>query len=149
MCKARYQIRILCLHQGIEGTVVKCHLETVNLTDGPRFIAVSYEWGDPNPTTNIIVNGVDTSLTENLQKALLQLRAMKVERVRADAVCINQSDNREESLQVRLMKQIYSVASQTFAWLGEPGNDGAAAAIVSMKPVSPALSQQSGSNVLS
>ncbi|GAW25141.1 putative heterokaryon incompatibility protein [Rosellinia necatrix] len=47
-----YQIRILLLQLGTNGTIVKYRLEKVNLADGPRFVALSYRWGDPNVTTN-------------------------------------------------------------------------------------------------
>ncbi|KAJ3577620.1 hypothetical protein NPX13_g2947 [Xylaria arbuscula] len=48
----------------------------------------------------------------------------------------------EKSLQVRMMKHVYSAAYQTFAWLGEPRADGAAAAIASMRSASHELPQQ-------
>ena len=139
-----YQIRLLYLHPDTDDAVIRCDLEKASLTDGHRFVALSYEWGNEAIVTNIVANGVITSVRENLQKALKQLRSMKVEQVWADALCINQSDNTEKSLQVRIMKHIYSAAHKTFAWLGESGSDGAAVAIARLRTASLELSYQSG-----
>jgi hypothetical protein len=46
-----------------------------------------------------------------------------------DAVCINQADNTEKSLQVRHMKQIYEQGATTISWLGRRDNDMAELAI--------------------
>ncbi|KAI1735184.1 heterokaryon incompatibility protein-domain-containing protein [Xylaria scruposa] len=139
---ASYQIRLLYLHPDPKDAVVRCDLERVNFADGHHFVALSYQWGDDTTVTDIVVNGVVTPVHENLQRALRRLCTMKVERVWADALCINQSDDMEKTLQVRMMRHIYSAAYKTFAWLGECGADGAAAAIIGMKTRPPELSQQ-------
>ena len=38
------------------------------------YSALSYVWGNPNDTTNILVNGVETQITKNLAEALHRLR---------------------------------------------------------------------------
>ncbi|KAI1361078.1 heterokaryon incompatibility protein-domain-containing protein [Xylaria arbuscula] len=121
-----HQIRLLYLHPDADDAVVRCDLEKVYLADNHRFIALSYQWGDETVVADVVVNGAVTPIHKNLQTALVQLRSMKAER----------------SLQVRMMKHVYSAAHQTFAWLGEPGADGAAAAIASMRSASHELPQQ-------
>ncbi|KAE9373900.1 heterokaryon incompatibility, partial [Stipitochalara longipes BDJ] len=93
------------------------------------FNALSYCWGDANVTTGIFVNGLETQVTKNLADALLQLRAIGVRRVWADAICINQADRREQTHQLRVMRNIYERAATTFAWIGRDGSDRAASAI--------------------
>lgn len=62
----------------------------------------------------------DVEITRNLHAALLQLRDPIFERTLwIDAVCINQKDDEERSLQVAAMATIYGLASRVVAWLGE------------------------------
>jgi hypothetical protein len=67
---------------------------------------------------NILVNNVQTTVTINLYDALWQLRALKIYEIWVDAICINQEDKTERSLQVRFMKRIYEKARGVIAWLG-------------------------------
>jgi len=84
------------------------------------YIALSYCWGDPNSEVPIDVNGHSFRATANLHEALLRLRNLGKYKVWADAVCINQGDRQERSLQVRLMKQIFSKAKEVIACVGTP-----------------------------
>lgn len=66
------------------------------------------------------INGANFYITENLHAALLQMRFEDRARVLwADAICINQEDDKEKSAQVAIMAQIYGSGSRTLAWLGE------------------------------
>jgi hypothetical protein len=108
---------------------VTCSLEHIALTDNnePKFVALSYVWGDPDFTHCIMVNGHSFAVTANLYAALRHLR--KVSSTIGfdaaefpfwiDAICINQADVDEKSLQIPRMREIYSSASQVIAWLGE------------------------------
>jgi hypothetical protein len=96
---------------------------------------LSYFWGDAKVTKPIQVNysekssresnGLVTSqttfnITTNLEAALRVLRSTLSRPVLwADAICIDQSDDKERSSQVALMAEIYSQAVQTIVWLGE------------------------------
>ncbi|KAL8393648.1 hypothetical protein RB595_003401 [Gaeumannomyces hyphopodioides] len=53
-------------------SVIDCKLHVVSLFDKPEFIALSYAWGDPTVTTEIIVNGAPFDATVNLYAALRQ-----------------------------------------------------------------------------
>jgi hypothetical protein len=116
--------------------IVKCRLATVSLERNPKYIALSYAWGDPSDTSDIIVNGNVVPVTRNLASALQQLRTTILPKTRlwrmwkrlparfwADAICINQEDMRERNHQVQLMESIYSQASLVVSWLG-PDDDG-------------------------
>ncbi|EQK97466.1 Heterokaryon incompatibility [Ophiocordyceps sinensis CO18] len=59
------------------------------------------------------------SVTESLSSCLKCLRRKRVEaRIWADAVCINQQDKEEKSIQVRRLGSLYSRAARVIVWLG-------------------------------
>jgi len=57
-------------------------------------------------------------VTENLYRALRRLRQRRVRRLLVDAICINQSDDREKEWQVGHMGSIYREASSVQIWIG-------------------------------
>jgi hypothetical protein len=66
------------------------------------------------------LNGVEVSVTANLESALRHMRLQNQTRMLwADAICINQSDIAEKNIQVRLMGEIYTSCSKCLVWLGE------------------------------
>ncbi|KAF9487339.1 hypothetical protein BDN71DRAFT_1478720 [Pleurotus eryngii] len=91
----------------------------------PDFTALSYTWGDPGVRSEILINGnAKLSITTSLEVALLALQREDAPvALWIDQICINQDDAREKAVQVPLMSQICSSASQTIAWLG-PATDG-------------------------
>lgn len=108
---------------------IVCQLHTISLDDKPGFIALSYVWGDSTVTEQVLVDGVEISITKNLANGLrqafyhLKRRAeeMKVDLqpiVWADALCINQADLDEKNHQIPLMKSIYSSAAFVVASIG-------------------------------
>lgn len=114
-----------------------CELITHSLLDNPedQYIALSYVWGDPNITKEIIVNGVSVPVTINLAAALrsIQLHLSPAsasegesldlpQYLWADALCINQTDLVEKGQQVLMMDRIYTQASLVISWLGS-GDD--------------------------
>ncbi|KAI2462917.1 heterokaryon incompatibility protein-domain-containing protein [Annulohypoxylon bovei var. microspora] len=88
--------------------------------DGPKEIpyeALSYTWGAPVFSLPIQINGVDFFITENLDSALRHLRLTDSKRyLWVDALCINQFDVREKSVQVGRMFSIYQKARRVVAW---------------------------------
>lgn len=104
-------------------------LKTVSLTDDLEFIALSYVWGDPGVTDEVIIDGVVVNVTLNLAAALWYFKEYDMLRgipdgrplhIWIDAVCINQHDLDERAQQVAFMKDIYSSAKHVFSWLGPP-----------------------------
>src|SRR3569833_180010 len=119
-------------------------LTETNLNDKPYFKALSYTWGIPyteqydNPEVDVVAAtsnkyeiacGPDQvpQVSENLFDVLDRLVRNAGEGGLApmwiDALCINQADTREKSLQVLLMGDIYSSATQVVIWLGKAGPD--------------------------
>jgi hypothetical protein len=121
----RYEIRILRLDPAPDDGIISGTLIKVSLLGTPTYHALSYCWGDEFATRNAIFNDIDVPITVSLDSALRYCRRHGIDRVWADAICINQSDLTEKSLQVRNMKQIYYHAIKTIAWLGDRQDDGA------------------------
>ena len=127
---SRFETRLLYIHpsdvlddNGDDSSIVQCQLKHISLLDPPTYIALSYCWGDPTITKPILIGKQVVSVTTNLEMALRELRRRGIERVWADAVCINQNDLYERSQQVLQMGQIYAQATEAFAWLGPSDND--------------------------
>ncbi|KFA45742.1 hypothetical protein S40293_09460 [Stachybotrys chartarum IBT 40293] len=113
-------IRVLVLDSGIYDDDIKCCLKQVDLGKKPPFIALSYVWGNPNECAPIECNGATVQVTDNLAAALRRLRHNNDPVVVwADALCINQKDNEEKALQVGMMDEIYSAATQVVVYVGE------------------------------
>jgi hypothetical protein len=112
-------LRILTLHSGDVSKPIRCTLQIVSFRDKPSYDALSYTWGDASVTRPIEVDGIAIQVTTNLEGALRHLRHLDSDLVLwVDAVCINQSDMTEKSLQVAVMGQIYRECDQVRIWLG-------------------------------
>jgi Heterokaryon incompatibility protein (HET) len=119
-----HSIPLFELHPGRFGEEIKGRLIIVDITDATPYEALSYVWGDPDNTLPITCDGKKLPITVNLSDALRKVRHVDQNRiVWADAICINQKDLQERSLQVRMMDGIYKRAKNVLAWLG-PDHDG-------------------------
>ena len=134
-------IRILKLRGGEPQTPLHCTLTTRPLksTQHPNYEALSYHWGEGEPTEEIILNTKEKEFPDpfmvrpNLASALKQLRYRDRSRyLWIDAICINQDDNSERNVQVALMDGVYSGASEVCVWLGDADeNSGLALSFIS------------------
>lgn len=90
------------------------------------YAALSYCWGNPNDTTAILVNGVETQVTKTLAEALrcLARTCQFYERFKlwVDALCIDQANYVERGEQVSMMRSFYSSAWSVFGFLGPEAN---------------------------
>jgi Heterokaryon incompatibility protein (HET) len=130
--------RLLTLSEAKDGRI-SCDLEEVSLSHLSHYTALSYCWGNSDDTRTVFVNDISVRVTKNLYDALERLHAMKVSRLWVDALCINQSDNRERGHQVRLMKSIYSKAQGVIGWIGKSSED-SSQAMVALKRMPSATS---------
>lgn len=127
---------------------IKIQLKHVLLESNTKYEALSYVWGDPGLTKEILVlgeNGVQGSLQirQNLFDALYAFRQSDVSMILwIDALCINQSDIQERNNQVSLMGRIYSGAL-TRVWLGTDPDRHAQKVFDIMKPFADMIWQNS------
>ncbi|KAL1857560.1 hypothetical protein Daus18300_010318 [Diaporthe australafricana] len=117
-------IRVLQLWPGTGNTQIRCDTQVITLGEGFQYEALSYTWGDQSTGALITFNGVLLPIAHNLCTTLLHLRLLDRPRMLwVDAVCINQLDHEEKSVQVRLMRDIYQDASEVVVWLGPEEDD--------------------------
>ena len=113
-------IRLLFLHPGQYPEPIRCVLQSFSLDIPLPYTTLSYVWGDPEKALTITCNDQELQITRSLYNCLQRVRLPdRVHLVWADAICIDQSNNKERAQQVKLMKSIYSNAQRTVAFLGE------------------------------
>lgn len=84
-----------------------------------HYTALSYVWGSPYKVETIWIGEASLKITTSLFSALCDLRDEKDSFLLwADDICINQDDDAEKGIQVRLMGQIYEGATNTIVYLG-------------------------------
>lgn len=150
-------IRLLRVHKGNFSDLIEITLEVVKLGDTtPDYEALSYVWGPCIAVSQIINNTtkIPISVTKSLYDALKGLRHIGHDRVIwADALCINQTDDKEMSAQVRKINSIYASAMRVIVSFGadDAGDaDGAFVALctlASTKGVSAHYSTKSSQHV--
>ncbi|ETS85945.1 hypothetical protein PFICI_03970 [Pestalotiopsis fici W106-1] len=120
-----HNVRLLRLSPNAEdsaplyGHLIECDIKDF-YGQPDSFEALSYVWGAPESYYSISLDGFDLPITTNLYVALKNLRHRHRDRLLwVDAMCINQTDDREKERQIGLMYQIYACASCVVVWLGE------------------------------
>jgi hypothetical protein len=102
----------------------RCSIAHHNLDTAPSYKALSYVWGDPTPCRALTLNHGHFSIALNLDSALRCLHPTEVgSLIWIDAICINQNDNTEKGSQVKMMGEIYRLATQVIVWLGTRSED--------------------------
>jgi Heterokaryon incompatibility protein (HET) len=124
----RNYIRLLTIEAGSGNDSLRYtpRHELLDSTHHPEYVAPSYAWGDTKDMIPSICNGKRMDIHNSLHTALRRLRPKEDAdryQVWADAICINQDDTDEKSIQVGKMWQIYQSAEQTVVWLGDAEED--------------------------
>ncbi|KAF1844392.1 HET-domain-containing protein, partial [Cucurbitaria berberidis CBS 394.84] len=112
--------RLLFIHPALDQhQQLECYCLPFEIDAAPPYEALSYVWGPPEPSTKLLCNGHSILVRSELANALTKMRLRDSTRiVWTDAICINQDDDEEKSLQVPLMGSIYSLAKRVIVWLG-------------------------------
>ena len=110
---------------------IRGSLHSTVIPDGKETIlsytTISYAWGpvyeDGSHLNDFIIcDGLKLRVTSNLKEALRRMRELPQnicsDFIWADAICINQEDMSERSLQVTQMARIYRRAASLVVWLG-------------------------------
>jgi hypothetical protein len=136
--RAETAIRLIELGPGHAHQPIVVSLITVESVSALQYDAISYVWGNPDATTNIVCDGRSIAITINLHWALLHVR--KPDRpsvIWADAICINQRDVQERSHQVSMMGSIYANARTVYLCMGDDPDDGASDVLSILKELKP------------
>ncbi|RYN99643.1 hypothetical protein AA0120_g2016 [Alternaria tenuissima] len=117
-------IRILTLCPAEQhNDAIECMIEATELEEA-SYDALSYSWGmnedgDSSQDYEIFIHGNRKWVTRNLFEGLERIRVCdKPIRIWIDALCINQQDDVERSVQVAMMADIYARAEKVLVWLG-------------------------------
>ncbi|KAK8070597.1 hypothetical protein PG997_010800 [Apiospora hydei] len=150
------QVRLLTLYPGEEPDEIRIRLRYVKLRPDdsginassefgdqnlPEYEALSYTWGTSYSRRQRVLVETDEgggnndnrqfmlSITDNLAEAMRRIRhnAATAKTLWVDALCINQADKAEKSIQVPLMTVIYRSAARVLVWLGPERDDSALA----------------------
>ncbi|KAL6364486.1 hypothetical protein LRP88_01887 [Fusarium phalaenopsidis] len=118
--------RLLKIYPGSADDPLVCDLFIAEIDTAPPYTALSYVWGDPTKSAEIICSDFICHIGQSLSDGLRRMRDADEDRIAwADAICINQNDNIEKGHQVDLMGVIYDKARDVLVWLG-PDTTGSA-----------------------
>ncbi|KAH8626752.1 heterokaryon incompatibility [Alternaria alternata] len=102
---------------------IQCSI--THATVGAKYTCLSYRWGDPSPSQDVLIDDKVFTVRQNLFEFLATAREKAASDASAslgpfwvDALCIDQSDVLERNHQVRQMGTIYRNAAQVYVWLG-------------------------------
>lgn len=118
------EIRLLRPYYSSDPDNQRFEIRPVSRRTYLRYTAVSYTWGDQQPTKIIRLNGKSFLVRPNLLSCLHFLSKARHKGnlgwdwIWVDAICINQQDDREKSEQVGMMEKTYSKAQMVSVWLG-------------------------------
>ena len=121
-------IRLLRLMPHRDKTArIQCELFEYSLQNSCEthlYDALSYVWGNSDEKLPIFIHNHSFDVTVNLHAALLRLRNHSMEQILwVDAICINQSNQKEKELQIQSMAKVYGQANRVVVWLGETADD--------------------------
>ena len=117
-----FHIRVFRLFAGDRYEPLRGELHVHSVHDEDlTYEAISYTWGNALGTDNCSINGINLSISRNLENTLRRIRSASQDRyLWADAICIDQKALSERNHQVALMSEIFSRAIRVLAWLGDP-----------------------------
>lgn len=111
------QMRLLKLHRGTGR--LRCSIIVATDCNHLSYEALSYVWGSEHHPKQLQLNNRSYYITQNLDKALRQLRSRDQDRILwVDALVINQSDLSERENEIEKMSGRFSGATRTIAWIG-------------------------------
>ena len=110
----KHQIRLLKMRNPIEHTL-EYHLVTFDFESAPSYVALSYTWGEEQPTGIVSIDGKEFEIRINLYNFLKTYATEGY--LWVDQICIDQSNPNEQSHQVSMMWKIYSQCAFVLVWL--------------------------------
>jgi hypothetical protein len=119
--QSKQQIRLCKIESRSE---VKCKLKHFDFNATcPKYVALSYTWGEATPEQTIELNGYPFEVRQNLWDYMTKGIHSAYDWIWIDHICIDQDHIFERNSQVDLMADIYSRAEEVLVWLGEEGEN--------------------------
>ena len=119
--KEAKDFRLLRINPGLPFRQPSCDILHYTLDDAPPFEALSYTWGKEKPSIPISVGGSGVQVTGAVYDFIIHRRSTAFSvHVWIDAICINQKDTSEKTVQLLLMTDIYRRSSRVIVWLSPP-----------------------------
>lgn len=115
------KIRLLTVHYGLQNPVW-CSMTIESRTTA--YVALSYVWGNDEPSHPILIDGQVVQVRQNLHDFLIRCASsthsnlLHGQKLWIDALCIDQQNIPERNHQVRRMNEIYAAAEYVTVWLG-------------------------------
>jgi hypothetical protein len=126
-CYNRLQLgetRLLELQSGHQDAPLFGEVHHIIITRPPPYHALSYVWGPATKSYTLHTSHGPLSITASLYSALQRIRKRdEVIHIWVDAVCINQDDDHEKAIQVRMLPKIFQSAEVVLCWIGEERDD--------------------------
>lgn len=126
LAKPASEIRLLRLNTTdlTQSFEPRCELTAWRLDGHPDYVAASYTWGNINNTALIYLNERPSAVGRNWYSLLEQAFRHGIHgHLWIDAICINQNDDDEKSVQVAMMGNIYRTAKTVYIFSGPHEND--------------------------
>jgi Heterokaryon incompatibility protein (HET) len=124
LLRGNNDIRLLELYPDSACSPIRGRLIHTSLQDAHAYEALSYAWGTDDKFHYLQLDSGFVAVTPSLHSALQLLRQKVSSRIIwADALYIDQDNNREKSHQVKLMSRIYQTAWRTIIFLGGGEDD--------------------------
>lgn len=116
--------RLLNLQPGSVNDPIEVELQAYNVKEAPAYETISYRWATDGESRKIRCNGCTFQVPTNVLQVLTELRGRETAKLLwIDVICIDQSNLRERSQQVSIMRTVYSQAMKTVIWLGPADGD--------------------------
>lgn len=127
LVRATGEIRLLRLNLDLpplpgtieENILVEARLQIFSSASQPEYHALSYVWGPGEKVSQLLVNGQLLGVAYNLDQIMKSLHAMRFDGwIWIDALCIDQADEEEKTVEVQRMSSIYEQAVRVLTWVG-------------------------------
>jgi Heterokaryon incompatibility protein (HET) len=117
------EFRLIELLPGQENDRLIGRLITVGPTSAPPYVGLSYVWGPPRKAgqdpPSILLGEIEIELLPNLASAMRALRSLHQNtHIWIDALCVDQDNLMEKTVQITLMADIYRLSESVAVWLG-------------------------------
>ncbi|KAF4627112.1 hypothetical protein G7Y89_g11039 [Cudoniella acicularis] len=109
-------VRLLSIGTGSE----ELHITHASLNTAPSYTSVSYSWNGQQRDHDLHVDGQNLKVIKNLRNGLPHLiKQANTRFLWIDEICIDQKNDEEKALQIRLMREIYTKCQECLVWLGD------------------------------